>query len=79
MESSSPLLHSPEHIVVSFLIRHFESQRKETAAVADRQMAGKLFTGVEVLMKPIARRAIDAGFAPFDLDDLVLVAVRVWM
>jgi hypothetical protein len=40
-------------------------------------MTRGLFACVEVLMKPIAGRAIDASFAPFDVDDLILVVIRV--
>ena len=70
---------SPKDIVIGFLMRDFESKREETAAVADRQMARRFFAGIKVLMKPIARGAVDAAFAPFDLDDLVLATVRVRM
>src|SRR5262245_66111470 len=60
-------------------MRDFEAEREETATIADRQMACRLPPGVEVLMKPIPRRAIDTALAPFDLNDLVLVAIRVRM
>jgi hypothetical protein len=36
-----------------------------------------LFAGVEVLVKPITRRTINACLAPFDLGDFVLMAIRI--
>src|SRR4030095_12764834 len=73
------LFDSPEHVVIGFLMRDFESEREDTAAIADSQMACRFLAGIEVLVKPIARRAVDTAFAPFDLNDLVVMAVRVRM
>src|SRR4029453_17730482 len=75
----SALFDSPEHIVIGFLMGDFESEREKTAAITDRQMACRFLAGVEVLVKPIARRAIDAAFAPFNLNDFVFITIRVRM
>src|SRR5690349_974219 len=51
----------------------------DSAAVAHREMARRLFPGIEMLVKPIAGRAVNARLAPLDLDHFVLVAIRVRM
>src|SRR5215510_5765096 len=60
------LFHSPEHVVIGFLMRDFESEREETATIADRQMACRLLPGIEMLVKPIPWRAVDTALAPLD-------------
>src|SRR5918999_1562477 len=37
----------------------------------------RLLAGVEVLVKPVSRRAIDTSLAPFNLDHFILVAVII--
>src|SRR5512144_221755 len=51
----------------------------DSAAVAHREMARRLFSGIEMLVKPVAGRAVNARLTPLDLDHFVLVSVRVRM
>jgi hypothetical protein len=45
-----------------------QSNRKQSATKSHRQLARGLLADVEVLMKPAARRAEDAAFAPAKLE-----------
>jgi hypothetical protein len=65
------------HVVICFLERYFETERVDAAAVAYGQVSRGFLAGIKMLMKPIARRAVDTALAPFDLGYLVLVAVGV--
>src|ERR1043165_1163202 len=49
----------------------------DSAAVAHGEMPRRLFPGIEMLVKPVTGRAVNARLPPFDLDHLVLVSVRV--
>ena len=69
----SALLYSSKHIVVRFLMGDFKTERIEPTTIAHGQMACRFPADIEVLVKPISGRAINAAFAPFDLDDFILV------
>src|SRR5215831_7077350 len=62
-----------ENVVVMAVMSNFKSQRIDPAAITDRKMPRWLFTDVEVLVKPVSRRAIDTSLAPFDFYDFVFV------
>ena len=60
--------------VLAALVGDLEADRVNSAAVAEREMARRFGAGIEMLMKPAARRTIDAAGFPFNFDDFVAAA-----
>src|SRR3954464_14695852 len=71
------LFDASEHVIVGFLMRDFEAEWKQPAALAHGQMTCGLRTDIKVLVKPISWGAIDTPLSPFYFDDLILMPVRV--
>jgi hypothetical protein len=67
------IFHVDINAVFAALVGDLESDRVDAAAVAEREMARGLRTGIEVLVEPSSRRTIDAAGFPFDLDDIFIV------
>src|SRR5262249_54109402 len=63
--------------VIVFFQARVKTGGIDSATHAQREMAGWLAAGIEVLVIPTTRRTIDAAFLPVHFDDLVLVAALV--
>src|SRR5882724_1901165 len=72
-DQGAAFFHVDINAVLTALVGDLETARVKPAAVAQREMARRLGAGVEMLMKPAARRAIDAARFPFYLDDIFVV------
>ena len=60
--------------VFAALIGDLKANRVNPAAVADREMARGLRTGIEMLVEPSTGRAVDAAFSPFYLHNPLATA-----
>src|SRR5262245_20198482 len=58
-------------------MRDFEPEWMNPAAIAHRQVPRWLFAGIEMLVKPVTGWAIDARFAPVDVDYSIFMPVGV--
>src|SRR5439155_695072 len=59
------------------LIGSLKADGVKPAAVADRQMTRRCRSGIKMLMKPAAGRAIDASLFPFNLYYLIAAATLI--
>src|SRR5688500_10238854 len=74
LDQSAAFFYVDVNAVLAALVGDLESDRVDAAAVAEREMARRLRAGIEMLVKPAPRRAVNAARFPFYLDDVFSMA-----
>src|SRR5438445_7004967 len=77
LDQGAALLHVDVDAIFTPLIGSLKADGVKPAAVADRQMTRRCRSGIKMLMKPAAGRAIDASLFPFNLYYIIAAATLI--